>query len=99
MLTIQRWLISGRVQGVGYRAWLVSEARARRVAGWVRNLGDGRVEAVVQGEASNLATLLERANCGPAAAHVVHVDVEARSIGVSPGVFTTQATSPAPLEH
>ena len=46
---IRHVTISGRVQGVGYRAWVESEATARRLEGWVRNRRDGSVEALFCG--------------------------------------------------
>jgi len=65
--------ISGRVQGVGYRDAMRSEALARGIFGWVRNRRDGSVEAVVQGEAAALKTLLAWARRGPPAARVAEV--------------------------
>ena len=66
--------ITGRVQGVGYRASLRGEALARGITGWVRNRRDGSVEAVVRGEAAALETLLAWARLGPPAARVDRVD-------------------------
>ena len=67
-------LISGRVQGVGYR-WSMCEAALEHGArGWVRNRRDGRVEAVVDGEAAAIASMLRWAQHGPRAARVDHVD-------------------------
>lgn len=65
--------ISGRVQRVGYRDAMRSEALARGICGWVRNRRDGSVEAVVQGEAAALETLLAWARRGPPAARVAEV--------------------------
>jgi acylphosphatase len=60
----QRFFFSGRVQGVGFRYTAESIARGFPVAGWVRNLADGRVEMLLEGEAEALqavvATLQER---------------------------------------
>lgn len=50
--------IRGRVQGVGYRAWVDHEARARNLEGWVRNLRDGRVEAVFAGAEDVVAAMI-----------------------------------------
>ncbi len=69
-----RLLISGRVQGVGYRAWLVTEARRLGVAGWVRNLVDGRVEALLLGEAARLERLAAACADGPDGAVVSRID-------------------------
>ena len=68
--------ISGRVQGVGYRDALSTEARSRGVSGWVRNRRDGTVEAVLQGSAEAVEGLIAWARRGPPAARVQGVDVE-----------------------
>ncbi len=62
--------ISGRVQGVGYRDAMRSEALARGLAGWVRNCRDGSVEAVVQGDPAAVEALVAWARRGPPAARV-----------------------------
>jgi len=70
----QRLLVSGRVQGVGFRWWLTGEAVALGLAGWVRNLGDGRVEALAIGEASALDRLAAICESGPPGARVDAVE-------------------------
>ncbi|MFD1611719.1 acylphosphatase [Sphingomonas tabacisoli] len=70
-----RLLISGRVQGVGYRDWAQREAAALGLSGWVRNLRDGRVEAVASGDGGAVGIYLERVREGPHMARVDHVDV------------------------
>jgi acylphosphatase len=82
MTLTRRLIISGRVQGVGYRDALRSEALARGVTGWVRNRRDGTVEAVIQGERGALDALLAWAQRGPPAARVAHVAVEPVSGGL-----------------
>lgn len=73
-MTIARHvLISGRVQRVGYRAWLAGEARRLRLTGWARNRTDGRVEAVVAGPAEIVSKLLEACRRGPPSARVSDV--------------------------
>ncbi len=67
--------ISGIVQGVFFRRFTWEHARRLGVTGWVRNLMDGRVEAVLEGEEDAVKTLIERLHEGPPAAHVTHVEV------------------------
>jgi acylphosphatase len=68
-----RLVITGRVQGVWYRG--ATEAQARRLAvdGWVRNLPDGTVEAVVEGEPAAVRALVEWCRTGPPGARVASV--------------------------
>jgi len=68
--------ISGQVQGVGYRLSTVSEARRWDVKGWVRNLPDGRVEAVLEGNKSGVERMINWCHQGPSAAVVKDVAVE-----------------------
>ena len=72
-----RLLISGQVQGVGYRDWARREAVALGLTGWVRNLRDGRVEAVASGEEHAVGRFVERAKQGPWSARVDGVEVSA----------------------
>jgi acylphosphatase len=76
-----RLLISGRVQGVFFRDSLRRLAEEAGVAGWVRNLPDGRVEAVLQGPESEVGRLTEWARHGPRRADVEHVEVQAEPPG------------------
>ncbi|GHA27891.1 acylphosphatase [Devosia pacifica] len=62
--------ISGRVQGVGYRAWINEEALSRGLDGWVRNLADGRVEAMFHGDREKVETMVDDCRIGPHAAGV-----------------------------
>lgn len=71
----RRWLIGGRVQGVGYRAWMVGQARALGIDGWVRNLPDGRVEAAVLGGSALLERLHHACLQGPRHARVGGIEV------------------------
>ena len=77
MPTIQRRvLVSGRVQGVGFRASTAREAgRVPDMKGFVRNLEDGRVEAVFQGEQSEVLRLVAWCKDGPRGARVDHLEV------------------------
>jgi len=62
--------VSGRVQGVCYRAETWHHARKLDVGGWVRNLRDGRVEAIFEGESGNVDSIIEWCRRGPAFAEV-----------------------------
>jgi acylphosphatase len=68
--------VAGRVQGVFFRQETARNARSRGVAGWVRNLPDGRVEAVLEGPPEDVAAVVEWAGAGPPMARVAHVEVE-----------------------
>ena len=67
--------ITGRVQGVGYRAWAIETAARLRVRGRVRNRGDGSVEALVTGTEDAVAAMIEACRNGPFAARVIGVAV------------------------
>ena len=69
----RRVVVEGVVQGVGFRVSVVS--RARRVAGWVRNLPDGRVEAVFEGSPADVDALVAFCRDGPRGAVVRSVEV------------------------
>jgi acylphosphatase len=68
--------VSGRVQGVAFRAYTVDEARRLRLAGWVRNLPDGRVEVLAEGERATLLALVRFCEQGPPAARVDGVQAD-----------------------
>jgi acylphosphatase len=68
--------IRGRVQGVFYRAWTQERARELGLTGWVRNLPDGRVEWLAQGDRTKLLELERLSHRGPPSAHVEAVDSE-----------------------
>jgi acylphosphatase len=70
-------LVSGSVQGVAFRHYTKTEARALGLTGWVKNLSDGRVEVWAEGPEKDVETLLAWLRRGPPSAHVasVHVDV------------------------
>jgi len=68
--------ISGRVQGVGFRAFIKREATKRQVKGWAKNLSDGQVEAVLCGEKKQVKELLHKLEDGPAFARVTDIEVK-----------------------
>jgi acylphosphatase len=69
-------IISGRVQGVSYRAWTVQTASILRLDGWVRNRSDGTVEAVFSGEEETVMKMLEACHIGPSAARVTNIKTD-----------------------
>ncbi len=75
-IVVSRLVISGRVQGVGFRYALADEARALGLHGWVRNRRNGDVEAIVSGSARNVDAIIAWAHRGPPAAKVSAVRVE-----------------------
>src|SRR5580700_623943 len=73
---IRHVIIRGRVQGVGYRAWVEHRARAHALEGWVRNRRDGSVEAVFAGPANVVADMVASCRRGPSSARVDAVTEE-----------------------
>ena len=76
MIVAKRLLIAGRVQGVGFRFFAEAQAAVEGVHGFVRNLPDGRVEAVIEGDEESVERVERALRRGPAAATVDSVDVE-----------------------
>ena len=73
-MSCRRFLVSGRVQGVAYRAWTVDKAEQLGLTGWARNLADGRVEVVARGSRDAVEALRTALSDGPPAAKVRSVD-------------------------
>jgi len=71
-------LISGVVQGVGYRYFAVRTAEKFEVKGWIRNRFDGKVELEIEGEENNLNLFIEELKIGPWSADVKRIDIEER---------------------
>lgn len=70
-----RLFISGYVHGVGYRQFMKRSAEHHSVVGWVKNLPDGRVEAVMQGSKENIQQVINSCRKGPFLAEVENVEV------------------------
>lgn len=68
--------IEGKVQGVGFRNFIQRKAHTMDVTGWVKNLRDGRVEAVFEGEKMDVDQMIEACFDGPPAANVHNVEEE-----------------------
>jgi acylphosphatase len=74
MTVIRHISVRGRVQGVGFRAFVEREALKRGVGGWVRNRRDGTVEAVFEGDAAAVAAAVEACRRGPMSGRVDALD-------------------------
>jgi acylphosphatase len=75
-MSAKRLVISGRVQGVGFRDWMLNMAGTLGVAGWVRNCSDGTLEALVAGDSAAVEELLRACRRGPRLAQVDSIDEE-----------------------
>ena len=84
-------VISGRVQGVSYRAWTMDAARALGLNGWVRNRKDGTVEALFAGSNESVEEMVARCHLGPSSAIVESVKVT-DAIGITDAGFKTLPT-------
>ena len=90
MRVARRYLITGRVQGVGFRFFALETAEREGLHGWVRNLPDRTVEALAEGDADALDRFERALRHGPPGARVDHVEVEDRMpAGRDTGFFVT----------
>jgi acylphosphatase len=82
---IVRLRVSGRVQGVAYRAWTERQATSLGLSGWVRNRRDGSVEAVLCGAEDAVREMIRRCHRGPSLARVTAVSQEIEDVAPDPG--------------
>ncbi|WP_417067583.1 acylphosphatase [Niveibacterium terrae] len=91
-IQVQLWRIRGRVQGVGFRWYMVQQASLLGLAGFVRNRRDGSVEALVAGEAEALGELLRWARRGPPTAQVTDIEILSADGEAVPADFSERPT-------
>jgi acylphosphatase len=91
MTIARRLLVSGRVQGVGFRWFVVEAASVEGITGWVRNVADGSVEVMAEGEAEAMERFERQVRRGPAHARV---DDVATDVLVPSGRFATFSARP-----
>jgi acylphosphatase len=77
--------VEGRVQGVGYRAWVESRAREKGLVGWVRNRRDSSVEMVLQGPSDLVEEMLRECRDGPLDADVTKIEILGEGAGAYDG--------------
>lgn len=90
MKICRRCLISGKVQGVFYRASTGEQARRLGITGYAKNLSDGRVEVLAYGEETKVKELIDWLWQGPSAAKVDGVEVMEANMAEMPTAFTTK---------
>jgi acylphosphatase len=83
--------ITGRVQGVGYRAWTRSQAQQLGLTGWVRNEADGSVTALIVGSTKSTAAMLERFWKGPRGSSIANVETRPTVLDELPHDFVIRA--------
>ena len=88
-----RLVITGRVQGVGYRDWAIGTGLQLGLTGWVRNRIDGSVEALIVGDDAAVGEMIEACRHGPAMARVDSIDVEPVDLDILPEGFTQLPTA------
>lgn len=91
-MVMQRVFVSGRVQKVGYRDFVLRKAYEYGLAGWVRNLKDGRVEILIAGDDDATARLIDDCREGPRLARVDHLEARVDTERVPKG-FTKRFTA------
>ncbi len=84
-MNAKRLIIGGRVQGVGFRDWMVARAHALGVHGWVRNRRDGTVEALIAGDVASVEELSRMCRRGPKLAQVTSISEELAEPPAEPG--------------
>jgi acylphosphatase len=84
-MAARRLRIAGRVQNVGYRDWMVAQARALGLDGWVRNLADGTVEALIDGPEPAVEEMLRACRLGPRSAVVDAIEEQLADPPEAPG--------------
>lgn len=92
MMIARTILIEGHVQGVFLREWTIERAREIGVAGWVRNLSDGRVEVYVVGDDADVRRFVDRLRVGSPASQVSKVTVEDAEVDRLDGFTRRQST-------
>lgn len=80
-----RLIVTGRVQGVSFRYWTVTEATARGLDGWVRNRRDGGVEVFISGPAAAVDEMIDACRQGPRAARVTDIAITAETTRAARG--------------
>jgi acylphosphatase len=88
MLVARRFVVSGRVQGVGFRYFAQESALREGATGWVRNLADGRVEAHVEGEAEAVTRIERALRSGPRGSRVERVIVDIEDVSGAYDTFS-----------
>jgi acylphosphatase len=88
MRIARRYLITGRVQGVGFRYFAQRVAVQHGISGWVRNTPDGRVEVEAEGDADAMHQFEQQISTGPAGAYVDHVGTTDVAVGPVHSGFT-----------
>lgn len=84
-MSCKRLVITGRVQGVGYRAWAAGKAAELGIEGWVRNRPDGAVEALINGTADAVEEMARACRRGPRFAQVAEIEEEITDPPAEPG--------------
>lgn len=88
-----RLIVTGRVQGVGYRDWATATGQRLGLAGWVRNRRDGSVEILIVGDDTAVGEMVAACRRGPMMARVDAVDVEPVDLDILPEGFTLLPTA------
>ena len=69
-------LISGKVQGVGFRYWLYTKAKEKNIRGWVKNTIKGEVEVLLIGDDENVNEIIKKCEIGPSSSNVTRVKIQ-----------------------